>query len=216
MNIFLLDLDPTKCAQAHADKHVVKMLLEACQLLYTAHWVIEYPHILEYKAPVKLAIVQKHLAIPDSLTTAPPSISRPDEPGFRPCHIHHPCAIWVRQSFDNYIFLANLAIALAKEFKYRYPKKGAHACEAHAHWLLANYPRIMSDIGLTPFVQAMDIQYRKPDPVEGYRNYYLTSKKDRGLLTYKKRDPPSWVIAYEDVLSKTTEAQMEEAGLAKN
>ncbi len=216
MNIFLLDLDPTKCAQAHADKHVVKMLLEACQLLYTAHWVIEYPHILEYKAPVKLAIVQKHLAIPDSLKTAPPSLSRPNEPGFRPCHIHHPCAIWVRQSFDNYIFLTNLAIALAEEFKYRYPKKGAHACEAHAHWLHSNYPRVMSDIGLTPFVQAMDIQYRKPDPVEGYRNYYLTSKKDRGLLTYKKREPPSWVLSYEDVLSKTTEAQMDEAGLAKN
>jgi hypothetical protein len=216
MNIFLLDLDPTKCAQAHADKHVVKMLLEACQLLYTAHWVIEYPHILEYKAPAKLAIVQKHLPIPDSLETAPPSLSRPDEPGFRPCHIHHPCAIWVRQSFDNYIFLTNLAIALAEEFKYRYPKKGAHACEAHAHWLHSNYPRVMSDIGLTPFVQAMDIQYRKADPVEGYRNYYLTSKKDRGLLTYKKRTPPSWVLAYEDVLSKTTEAQMEEAGLAKN
>ncbi len=216
MNIFLLDLDPTKCAQAHADKHVVKMLLEACQLLYTAHWVIEYPHILEYKAPVKLAIVQKHLAIPDSLKTAPPSLSRPNEPGFRPCHIHHPCAIWVRQSFDNYIFLTNLAIALAEEFKYRYPKKGAHACEAHAHWLHSNYPRVMSDIGLTPFVQAMDIQYRKPNPVEGYRNYYLTSKKDRGLLTYKKREPPSWVLSYEDVLSKTTEAQMDEAGLAKN
>jgi len=213
MNIFLLDLDPEKCAQAHGDKHVVKMLLEACQLLYTAHWVIFYPHILEYKAPSKLAVIQKHLCIPDTIQTAPPSISRPKEPGFRPCHIHHPCAKWVRESLDNYLFLARLAIALAEEFKFRYPKKGAHACECHAHWLLHNYPEFMMDGGLTPFVQAMDDQYKRKDPIEGYRNYYLTSKKDRGLLTYKSRDPPSWVYT---VLSKTTVAQIDDAGEAKN
>jgi hypothetical protein len=213
MNIFLLDLDPDKCAQAHGDKHVVKMLLEACQLLYTAHWVIFYPHILEYKAPSKLAVVQKHLCIPDTIQTAPPSISRPKEPGFRPCHIHHPCAKWVRESLDNYLFLARLAVSLAEEFKFRYPKKGAHACESHAHWLLSNYPDFMMDLGLTPFVQAMDEQYKRKDPIEGYRNYYLTSKKERGLLTYKSREPPSWV---QTVLSKTTVAQTEEAGDAKN
>lgn len=214
MNIFLLHLDPTKCAQAHADKHVVKMLLEACQLLYTAHWVIEYPHLLEYKAPVKLAIVQKHLAVPESIRTAPPSLSRPYEPGFRPCHIHHPCAVWVRESLQNYLFLTELAMALAEEFKYRYPKKGAHACEGHAHWLHSNYPSFMMDIPRTPFVQAMDVQYRKKDPVEAYRNYYLTSKKDRGLLVYKFRPAPDWV--QRDVLSNTTVAQMVDAGVAKN
>lgn len=214
MNIFLLDLDPVKAAQAHGDKHVVKMLLEACQLLYTAHWVTDYPHLLEYRAPVKLAIVQKHLAIPDSLKTAPPSLSRPAEPGFRPCHIHHPCAVWVRASLQNYLFLCSLALALADEFKVRYPKKGSHACEIHARWLQSHAPSFMLEEGLTPFVQAMDPQYRKADPVEGYRNYYLTSKKERGLLTYKNREPPSW--AYELVLSNTKVAQMEDAGDPKN
>ncbi len=214
MNIFLLDLDPVKAAQAHADKHVVKMLLEACQLLYTAHWVIAYPHILEYRSPQKLSIVQQFLAVPDSIETAPSSLTRPFEPGFRPCHIHHPCAVWVRESADNYIFTANLAIALADEFRVRYPKRGPHACEAHAHWLLDNLPYLMFDYGLTPFVQAMDIQYKREDPIEGYRNYYRTSKKERGLLQYKNRDPPEWL--YRDVLSSVTVAQMEEAGLAKN
>ena len=193
MNIFLLDLDPVKAAQAHADKHVVKMLLEACQLLYTAHWCIEYPHILEYKAPSKLAIIQKHLAIPESLHSAPSSIVRPDEPGFRPCHIHHPCGVWTRSSRYNYLFLAKLAVALADEFRFRYPKKGAHACEKHAHWLLHNYPILIFNIPMTPFVQAMDIQYKRDDPIEGYRNYYLTSKKERGLLVYKYRPAPLWV-----------------------
>jgi hypothetical protein len=35
MNIFVLDLDIEKCAQYHADQHVVKMLLEGAQMLCT-------------------------------------------------------------------------------------------------------------------------------------------------------------------------------------
>jgi hypothetical protein len=37
MNLFFLDIDPQKCAQYHCNKHVVKMLLEIVQMLYTAH-----------------------------------------------------------------------------------------------------------------------------------------------------------------------------------
>ena len=37
MNIFILDQEPTICAQMHADKHVVKMILETAQLLSAAH-----------------------------------------------------------------------------------------------------------------------------------------------------------------------------------
>lgn len=37
MNIFYLDRDIQKCAQAHCDKHVNKMILEGAQLLASAH-----------------------------------------------------------------------------------------------------------------------------------------------------------------------------------
>lgn len=40
MNIFLLSTDPREAAEAHCDKHVVKMILETAQLLYCAHWVL--------------------------------------------------------------------------------------------------------------------------------------------------------------------------------
>ena len=195
MNIFLLDLDPKKAAQYHADKHVVKMLLEACQLLYTAHWVFAYPTLLECKAPIHLAKAQKQLSVPSSLETAPTSIVRPDEPGFRPCHIHHPCAVWVRESIDNYEFTARLALELAAEFQYRYPKKGPHSCKKHAEWLYWNPPLTIPIIPQTPFVLAMDLQYRLDDPVEAYRNYYLTAKKEKGLLQYKVRPAPLWCCA---------------------
>jgi hypothetical protein len=193
MNIFLLDLDPKKAAQAHADKHVVKMLLEACQLLYTAHWAFAYPKLLECKAPIHLSKAQKQLTVPNSMLTAPCSVTRPDEPGFRPCHIHHPCARWVRESIENYDFTADLAIELAQEFKFRYPKKGEHECEQHAWWLKWNSPNPIPHVPRTPFVLAMDHEYKRDDPVEAYRNYYLTSKKERGLLVYKFRPAPLWV-----------------------
>ena len=40
MNIFLLHFNPKIAAEYHCDKHVVKMILETAQLLYTCHWVI--------------------------------------------------------------------------------------------------------------------------------------------------------------------------------
>lgn len=36
MNIFYLDPDPRICAEYHCDKHVVKMILESCQMLSNA------------------------------------------------------------------------------------------------------------------------------------------------------------------------------------
>ena len=43
MNIFLLNWNPQKAAQQHCDKHVVKMILETAQLLYSAHWMLNSP-----------------------------------------------------------------------------------------------------------------------------------------------------------------------------
>lgn len=37
MNIFVLDLNPKICARYHCDKHVVKMIVESCQILSTVH-----------------------------------------------------------------------------------------------------------------------------------------------------------------------------------
>lgn len=37
MNLFILDEDPVVAASMYCDKHVVKIILEACQMLSTAH-----------------------------------------------------------------------------------------------------------------------------------------------------------------------------------
>lgn len=41
MNIFFLSLSPKEAARLHCDKHVVKMIIETAQLLYSAHWVLD-------------------------------------------------------------------------------------------------------------------------------------------------------------------------------
>ena len=40
MNIFFLSWSPREAAQLHCDKHVVKMIIESAQLLYSAHWLL--------------------------------------------------------------------------------------------------------------------------------------------------------------------------------
>ena len=46
MNIFFLHWDPEQCAQMHCDKHVVKMILEYCQMLSAAWHVMDPQHHL--------------------------------------------------------------------------------------------------------------------------------------------------------------------------
>lgn len=53
MNIFVLDLDPVKCAEYHVDKHAVKMVLETSQILCGVHHMIgsdlDIPYRLSHK-----------------------------------------------------------------------------------------------------------------------------------------------------------------------
>ena len=190
MNIFALDLDPKEAAKAHGDKHVVKMILEACQMLYTAHWIAVYPELLVYRAAIHISKAQKLLSVPDHMTTAP--TRKTGEAGYRPVHLHHPCTIWVRTNLSNYMWTVNLAVAIAEEYAYRWPGR-THGCKAHALWLQQNPPPGMVEAPLTPFALAMPDEYKLPDPVDSYIQFYKGSKKDRGLTVYTRRAPPEWV-----------------------
>jgi len=49
MNIFFLSLIPRICALLHVDKHVIKMILESCQLLCGAHYMSDSNYKPVYK-----------------------------------------------------------------------------------------------------------------------------------------------------------------------
>jgi hypothetical protein len=170
MNIFFLSTNPKTAAEWHCDKHVVKMLLESTQLLWTAQ------HIVGTGAP---------------LTTAP--TTKDGRHGYKPTHKNHPCAIWVRKSIANYMWLCALAAALADEYHFRYPTAGPHACEAHVTWLTANPPRLPEGQMTWPALAMPDEYKSSPNPTACYRAFYVGSKGARGLLTYTRRIQPSWI-----------------------
>ena len=188
MNLFVLSKDPVEAAQAHGDKHVVKMILEACQMLYSAHWTTEYPDILAERSAIRLAALQRGMKIPSSMADAPETLSGGH---YRPVHLHHPCTIWVRACLGNYMWAVDLALALGNEYEFRYGK--IHSCMAHAVWLKLNPPSLRT-LPRMGFAVAMDPKFRvKGDVVASYIKFYQESKKERGLTTYTRRSLP-WFL----------------------
>jgi hypothetical protein len=107
---------------------------------------------------------------------------------YKSAHINHPCSIWVRQSFDNYMWLCTLAKELCKEYTFRYGK--IHACQSVIDYAIENVPDIPK-IGLTPFALAMDDVYKLENPILSYQNYYIKGKAH--LHSWKKRKKPSFI-----------------------
>ena len=158
MNIFILDLDVKKCAQYHVDKHVVKMILETAQLLCGVH----------------------HMATQvDQLST--------DQVPYKLSHKNHPCAIWVRESLTNYLYLCELGLELCKEYTYRYGKR--HKSQDVIEWCVVNKPTII-DKGFTEPAKAMPDEYKVDSVVQSYRNYYIGAKS--GFASWKGREIPKW------------------------
>ena len=103
-------------------------------------------------------------------------------------HKNHPCAVWVRQSLSNWLWLRDLGIALYEEYKYRYDNKDHKAGDVILSLEIPNLP----DKGFTKFPQAMPLEYQNKDVVKAYRDYYIGDKKH--LLQYKKREIPEWLL----------------------
>lgn len=170
MNIFFLSMDPRRAAEWHCDRHVVKMILESTQLLWTAHHVM------------------RSLAVTDSVRGR----ELPVTP-YRPTHKNHPCAVWVRASAANYAWLCALAAALVAEYHHRYPAgRRAHACEPHIAWLTANPPPSLPSTPLTWPALAMPDEYKRGrNPVASYHAYYRGGKQH--ILQWTGRELPPWI-----------------------
>lgn len=103
-------------------------------------------------------------------------------------HKNHPCAIWARDSLDNYIWLCRMTLSLCKEYTYRYGK--IHKGEEVAIWHLNNLPNIPS-LGITSRPKCMDNKYKLENVIDSYRNYYIYAKSH--LHLWKNREKPYWV-----------------------
>ncbi len=183
MNIFYLDHDVTKCAEMHNDKHTVKMILEYCQLLSTAH---RYLDGLEVIGKTKTGRNAKRWILNDERNDILYSAT----------HIHHPSAVWCRKNAANYEWLHKLLVALCKEYTYRYGK--IHKCQSTG--LVDALAQLPNNIAREQFTQptpAMPDEVKiVGDSVASYRNYYLMNKQH--LASWKgktnSRSIPSWFV----------------------
>ena len=181
MNIFYLSHNPVECAKFHVDRHTTKMVLEYAQLLSTAHRVLDG---VELEGISDSGRKRKFWTLGDSR----------DYTLYKATHINHPSAVWVRQSAENYLWLANMLIALCEEYTYRYGKVHKTERDGLAHVLLKNIPHNIGNSGFTQPTPAMPDEVKiAGDSIKSYRNYYINNKTH--LASWKKRSTPGWYNA---------------------
>lgn len=103
-------------------------------------------------------------------------------------HKNHPCAIWARESIENYVWLCDLGLSLCEEYTHRYGKR--HKSQDIIEWCLVNKPKLVENGDITPFALAMPDECKTKTAVESYRLYYLTHKAS--ISTWKNRNKPYW------------------------
>ena len=176
MNIFILDEDLDKCAEYHVDKHIIKMPLEAAQMLCTNMWVDKYfGYVPEKLSKEQLAVLREKKK------------NEPRDFPYLPTMHNHPCTIWARTSMDNHEWLHCYAVALNDEYGYRYGK--SHK-SVHSVILTLPEPVHLPRIGLTPFAQAMPDSLKGGDAVDAYRRFYHKDKAT--FASWKHREKPPW------------------------
>lgn len=111
---------------------------------------------------------------------------------YKSTHVKHPCVLWVELSFENFLWLKNLALALNTEYRFRFERDSDHK-SIFALNEISNYN--YDNRGLTEFAQAMPDKYKIPgDAVKAYRQFYLGEKM--GFAKWTKRSVPEWAHGF--------------------
>jgi len=112
------------------------------------------------------------------------------ETPYKSTHNNHPCVLWVGESFDNFLWLKDLTWFLNDEYQYRFDKSEDHG-SIKALQSISGYRYARR--GLTPFAQAMPIEYKIPgDAVNAYRNFYVGEKQR--FARWTQREKPAWFV----------------------
>ena len=108
---------------------------------------------------------------------------------YKSTHIKHPCVLWVEDSYENFIWLKNLAVELNTEYRFRFEKDSNHKSISVLNEISdLNY----KNRGLTEFAQAMPDEYKiDGDAVKAYRQFYVGEKMQ--FARWTKRSAPEWL-----------------------
>lgn len=111
---------------------------------------------------------------------------------YKSTHVNHPCAIWVRQSSLNYMWLYELFICLCNEYTRRYSRK--HLTDKKLRNILCFLPKNIPNKGFTNFPKAMPDDVKENNVVLAYRNFYCKYKLE---IAVWPKNPPDW---FEEIL----------------
>jgi hypothetical protein len=160
------------------------MPLEACQMLCTAHRVLDGS---EYTELSKAGRKIKRWRHPNKFL---------NKLLYQATHVNHPSAAWVRQSNEHYRWTHDYFIYLCNEFSQRQGK--LHKCfEVFADYLY-HPPSNIPSAGFCAPPTAINDEWAHlivpGDVVQSYRNYYDVAK--RRLHAWKQNRPP-WITELE-------------------
>lgn len=176
MNIFVLDEDPFLAAQYMCNKHVVKMIVESCQLMSTAHHVCDGQLITRTAKNGRTFKTYEK----DSQKTEL----------LRCTMINHPCTIWTRSSNLAYHWLWYHTYELLQQYNDRYNK--IHKYSKLVKGCLAKTPSNIPVCKRPPFAQAMPDSYKDNDAIKAYRNYYIFEKSR--FAKWPDGKTPKWYL----------------------
>jgi len=179
MNYFKLSNNLTHAARYHLDKHAVKMPTEYCQLMCTAHRVLDGELYIDKTANNRRIKRwrMKDAELEDIL--------------YKASHINHPTAKWVRESVENYNELYNAWLELCKEYTFRYGR--THLTQTKLEHILSTPPENIPNIPGTEVPQAMPDDVKHSDVVTAYRQYY--NKYKTRFAVWTNRQTPEWFHA---------------------
>ncbi len=175
MNIFVVDSCPIKSAQMLPDKHVVKMSLEACQMISIIYssWYLNWG------------------TIPKADGTAYATK--------RGVFKNHPCTIWAATNYENLAWLIVHGQALCDEYFYRYGK--VHACatalqQAESLFLEKTGQQLAIYKNVTQFVRVMADEFKNDqsiDTITAYQQYVVSKPWVHNNYIRKPERKPLWV-----------------------
>ena len=163
MNIFVLDENPITAATMMCDKHIPKMIVESAQMMASA--------------------VRRWGATDDVMPLT--KAGKPYKGGYA----NHPCTVWAGDTFGNFSWLTDHAIALCVEYTSRFGKVHACADPITTLWRVGIDWVGEDDLTTTPFALAMPDEYRDDNAVRAYRAYYHS----KHFAKWEKGTPaPEW------------------------
>lgn len=172
MNIFYVAESTKECAKALHDVHLNKMLTETGQMLCTCIRSVDDEFTNEH-----------------------------DEVLYKSFCPNHPCNIWARDGFNNFLWLADLFFQMHLEYGYRNKTEhGAYLKLNDMIWkfISSSNSEFRLTVSKKQHPQVMPEYYQiEGDSIQAYRDYYkgskLTDKNGKCIAYWTKREMPYWL-----------------------